>query len=73
MGEEWAASTPFLYFTDHQEPDVAEAVRDAVAAAVEFVLEGLHLLQVYVEVAGAPELLGVGKPVVTAGRRVGSP
>jgi maltooligosyltrehalose trehalohydrolase len=27
QGEEWGASTPFLYFTDHQDPDLAEAVR----------------------------------------------
>ena len=27
QGEEWAASTPFPYFTDHQDPDLAEAVR----------------------------------------------
>ncbi len=27
QGEEWAASTPFLYFTDHPEPALAEAVR----------------------------------------------
>ena len=27
QGEEWAASTPFLYFTDHPDPDLAEAVR----------------------------------------------
>jgi maltooligosyltrehalose trehalohydrolase len=27
MGEEWAASTPWQYFTDHQEPELAEAVR----------------------------------------------
>ena len=26
-GEEWAASTPFLYFTDHQDAALAEAVR----------------------------------------------
>ncbi len=26
MGEEWAASTPFQYFTDHQAPDLADAV-----------------------------------------------
>lgn len=26
QGEEWAASTPFQYFTDHQEPDLARAV-----------------------------------------------
>jgi maltooligosyltrehalose trehalohydrolase len=25
-GEEWAASTPFLYFTDHQDPEIARAV-----------------------------------------------
>lgn len=27
MGEEWAASTPWQYFTDHQGPQLAEAVR----------------------------------------------
>jgi maltooligosyltrehalose trehalohydrolase len=28
QGEEWAASTPFQYFTDHQEPDLARAVTE---------------------------------------------
>ena len=27
MGEEWGASTPWQYFTDHQEPELADAVR----------------------------------------------
>jgi maltooligosyltrehalose trehalohydrolase len=27
MGEEWGASTPWQYFTDHGEPELAEAVR----------------------------------------------
>jgi maltooligosyltrehalose trehalohydrolase len=27
MGEEWSASTPFQYFTDHSEPELADAVR----------------------------------------------
>ncbi len=27
QGEEWGASAPFLYFTDHEEPELAEAVR----------------------------------------------
>ncbi len=27
QGEEWAASSPFLYFTDHQDTKLAEAVR----------------------------------------------
>jgi len=27
-GEEWAASTPFLYFTDHEDPELAAAVRE---------------------------------------------
>lgn len=27
QGEEWGAGTPFLYFTDHQEPELGEAVR----------------------------------------------
>ena len=27
MGEEWAASTPWRYFTDHPDPELAEAVR----------------------------------------------
>ena len=26
-GEEWGASTPFFYFTDHQDPELGEAVR----------------------------------------------
>jgi maltooligosyltrehalose trehalohydrolase len=28
QGEEWGASTPFLYFTDHQDPDLGTAVRE---------------------------------------------
>ena len=28
QGEEWGASSPFLYFTDHPEPDLGRAVRD---------------------------------------------
>jgi maltooligosyltrehalose trehalohydrolase len=28
QGEEWGASTPFLYFTDYQEPELAKAVRE---------------------------------------------
>ena len=28
QGEEWAASTPFCFFTDHQEPELAKAVRE---------------------------------------------
>jgi maltooligosyltrehalose trehalohydrolase len=28
QGEEWAASSPFQYFTDHPEPELAQAVRD---------------------------------------------
>jgi maltooligosyltrehalose trehalohydrolase len=27
QGEEWGASTPFLYFTDHREPGLGEAVK----------------------------------------------
>lgn len=27
QGEEWGASTPFIFFTDHQEPELAGAVR----------------------------------------------
>ncbi len=27
QGEEWAASTPFLYFTNHPEPELGEAVK----------------------------------------------
>ncbi|MFE9421714.1 malto-oligosyltrehalose trehalohydrolase [Kitasatospora sp. NPDC006697] len=27
MGEEWGASTPWAYFTDHTDPELAEAVR----------------------------------------------
>lgn len=28
MGEEWGARTPWQYFTDHQDPELAEAVRN---------------------------------------------
>ncbi|MGE5763445.1 MAG: malto-oligosyltrehalose trehalohydrolase, partial [Mycobacterium leprae] len=28
MGEEWGASTPWQYFTDHDDPELARAVRD---------------------------------------------
>jgi maltooligosyltrehalose trehalohydrolase len=28
QGEEWGASTPFYYFTDYQEPELAHAVRE---------------------------------------------
>lgn len=28
QGEEWAASTPFLFFTDYQEPELARGVRE---------------------------------------------
>jgi maltooligosyltrehalose trehalohydrolase len=28
QGEEWAASTPFLYFTDHRDPDLGRAVSE---------------------------------------------
>ena len=28
QGEEWAASTPFFYFTDHRDPQLANAVRE---------------------------------------------
>jgi maltooligosyltrehalose trehalohydrolase len=28
QGEEWAASSPFQFFTDHQEPELANAVRE---------------------------------------------
>ncbi len=27
MGEEWSANSPWQYFTDHEDPDLAEAVR----------------------------------------------
>jgi maltooligosyltrehalose trehalohydrolase len=28
QGEEWGASTPFLFFSDHEEPELAQAVRE---------------------------------------------
>jgi maltooligosyltrehalose trehalohydrolase len=27
MGEEWGASTPWMFFTDHTDPEIAEATR----------------------------------------------
>ena len=32
MGEEWAASTPWQYFTDHQDETLVEAIRNGRAA-----------------------------------------
>ncbi len=40
MGEEWGASTPFLYFTDHTKPGLAERVREGRRA--EFAAFGWH-------------------------------
>ena len=34
MGEEWAASTPWQFFTSHPEPELAAAVADRPAARV---------------------------------------
>ncbi|GAA4286067.1 malto-oligosyltrehalose trehalohydrolase [Georgenia daeguensis] len=31
MGEEWGATTPFQYFTDHEEPELARAVQEGRA------------------------------------------
>ena len=28
QGEEWGASTPFLYFTDHEDPELGHAVSE---------------------------------------------
>lgn len=38
MGEEWGATTPFQYFTDHAEPELAEAIR--VGRTTEFAGHG---------------------------------
>jgi maltooligosyltrehalose trehalohydrolase len=38
MGEEWGATTPWQYFTDHPDPDLAEAVRQGRRA--EFAAHG---------------------------------
>lgn len=32
QGEEWGASSPFIYFTDHQETDLAKAVQEGRAS-----------------------------------------
>ncbi|MBD8077943.1 malto-oligosyltrehalose trehalohydrolase [Cellulosimicrobium arenosum] len=32
MGEEWGTSTPWQYFTDHDDPDLAQAIREGRAA-----------------------------------------
>jgi len=38
MGEEWGARTPFQFFTDHEDPELAEAVRNGRRA--EFAAHG---------------------------------
>ncbi|MGC5246539.1 malto-oligosyltrehalose trehalohydrolase [Gordonia sp. DT219] len=40
MGEEWAATTPFQYFTSHPEPELGAATRDGRQA--EFAEHGWH-------------------------------
>ncbi|MBZ2195692.1 malto-oligosyltrehalose trehalohydrolase [Ruania sp. N2-46] len=31
MGEEWSAATPWMFFTDHAEPELAQSIRDGRA------------------------------------------
>jgi maltooligosyltrehalose trehalohydrolase len=40
MGEEWGASTPWQYFTDHPDPELADAVREG--RREEFAAHGWH-------------------------------
>ena len=40
QGEEWGASTPFLYFTDHEDPELGRAVQRGPAARVRAVRLG---------------------------------
>lgn len=44
MGEEWAAQTPFLYFTDHPDPDLGKAVSEGRRA--EFASFGWNVDQI---------------------------
>jgi maltooligosyltrehalose trehalohydrolase len=44
MGEEWGASTPWMYFTDHTDPAIAEAVRNG--RREEFARHGWRLADV---------------------------
>ena len=44
MGEEWGASTPWQYFTDHENPELAEGVRDGRRA--EFAAFGWDPLEI---------------------------
>ena len=44
MGEEWGASTPWMYFTDHTDPEIAAAVRTGRRA--EFAAHGWALDEV---------------------------
>ena len=44
MGEEWGASTPWMYFTDHTDPSIADAVRNG--RRQEFAAHGWNLSDV---------------------------
>jgi maltooligosyltrehalose trehalohydrolase len=44
QGEEWAARTPFLYFTDHRDPELARAVTEGRRR--EFAHFGFHKVEV---------------------------
>ena len=51
MGEEWGARTPFQYFTDHSEPELAQAIREGRTA--EFASHGWE--EVYGEDVEVPD------------------
>ena len=42
QGEEWAASTPFLYFTDHRDPELGRAIREGRRREFPQVGSGAH-------------------------------
>ena len=63
MGEEWGASTPFQYFTDHAEPELVEGIRRG--RTEEFAGHGWAELY-----GGAPDVPDPQSPATVAASRL---
>ncbi|RYV50416.1 malto-oligosyltrehalose trehalohydrolase [Pengzhenrongella frigida] len=68
MGEEWGARTPWLYFTDHSDPDLAEAVR--VGRRAEFATHGWAELYPSVAIDGTLDVPDPQSPATLAASRL---
>ncbi|MGV8965207.1 MAG: malto-oligosyltrehalose trehalohydrolase [Cellulomonas sp.] len=68
MGEEWGACTPWLYFTDHGDPELAEAVR--VGRRAEFATHGWAQLYPQLAAGGALDVPDPQDPATASRSRL---